>query len=110
MNVIISARHCSPSDSVRELATEQMRRLRRFEPRLAAAEVNFDHDHGENQVEARLIVAGRQTVVAHAAGETFEDAVRRTTDRLGRQLKRKRERRRDHQAVKLSRLMAAGGE
>lgn len=107
MKVIISARHCSPPTAVRELAESRIRRLQRYEPRIGDAEVAFDEDHGEPVVEARVSVHGGGTVVADATGETFEAAVRRMVDRLGRQLRRRRERRRDHQAVKLSELEIA---
>lgn len=112
MNVIISTRRCSPSNSLRAEAVDRIRRLSRFEPRLSEAEVTFDTDHGEHQVEVRLSVAGRRSVVAHANADSFEDALNRTVDRLGRQLKRRREQHRDHQAEKLSKVISAraGGD
>lgn len=107
MNVIISTRHCSPPESIRGLATERMQRLTRYEPRLAEAEVAFDIDHGEHCIEARLSVPGAGVVVADAQGETFEAALSRVFDRLSRQLRRRRDRRRDHQAASLSELAVA---
>ncbi|MFW6079571.1 MAG: ribosome hibernation-promoting factor, HPF/YfiA family [Gemmatimonadota bacterium] len=107
MNVIISARHCEPPESIRDLAATRMQRLARYEPRLREAEVAFDVDHGERRVEARLSVPGTEIVVADAAGETFEEALGRVADRLRRQLRRGRERRRDHQGTSLTEFVAA---
>lgn len=106
MNVIVSARHCAPPETIRGLATARMERLLRYEPRLAEAEVALDMEHGRPSVEARLSVRGAGVVVANAEGETFEAALGRTADRLGRQLRRRRGRRRDHRAASLGEVAA----
>jgi ribosome-associated translation inhibitor RaiA len=71
---------------------------------VATAEVEFDDDHGMKQVETRIFVAGSHSIVAHGTGDTFRTALDRSIDRLTRQLKRRRERVRDHKAPKLSEL------
>ena len=106
MNVSITTRHCSVSERTRGEATERLRRLRRYEPRLANAEVQFDDDHGTKQVETRIFVAGSHSIVAHGSGDTFRSALDRSIDRLTRQLKRRRERVREHKAPKLSEVSA----
>ena len=102
MNVSITTRHCSVSERTRNEATERLQRLQRYEPRLANAEVQFDDDHGTKQVETRIFVAGSHSIVAHGSGDTFRSALDRSIDRLTRQLKRRRERVREHKAPKLS--------
>lgn len=107
MNVIISARHGALPESIRGLASNRLQRLTRYEPRLAEAEVAFDVEHGQPCVEARLSVPGAGVVVANGGGETFENALRQMVDRLGRQLRRRRDRRRDHRAASLGEMTAA---
>ncbi|HEY0672443.1 MAG TPA: ribosome-associated translation inhibitor RaiA [Longimicrobiales bacterium] len=106
MNVSISARHCSVSERTRTEAQERLRRLQRLEPRLANAEVEFDDDHGTKQVETRIFVNGSHSIVAHGSGDTFRTALDRSIDRLTRQLKRRRDRIRDHKAPKMSEIDA----
>jgi ribosomal subunit interface protein len=107
MNVSITTRHCSVSERTRGEAVERLERLQRYEPRLAEAEVEFDDDHGTKQVETRIFVAGSHSIVAHGSGDTFRTALDRSIDRLTRQLKRRRERVREHKAPKLSEVAAS---
>ncbi len=106
MNVSITTRHCSVSERTRADAQERLERLKRYEPRLDTAAVEFDDDHGTKQVETRIFVAGSHSIVAHGSGDTFRTALDRSIDRLTRQLKRRRERVRDHKAPKLSEVAA----
>lgn len=106
MNVSVTTRHCSVSERTRAEALERLERLRRYEPNLATAEVEFDDDHGTKQVETRIFVAGSHSIVAHGSGDTFRTALDRSIDRLTRQLKRRRERVREHKAPKLSEVAA----
>lgn len=107
MNVSITTRHCTVSEKTRGEAAERLQRLQRYEPNVATAEVEFDDDHGTKQVETRIFVAGSHSIVAHGSGDTFRTALDRSIDRLTRQLKRRRERVRDHKAPKLSEVTAA---
>jgi ribosomal subunit interface protein len=102
MNVSITTRHCSVSERTRSEAAERLQRLQRYEPGLANAEVEFDDDHGTKQVETRIFVTGSHSIVAHGSGDTFRTALDRSIDRLTRQLKRRRDRVREHKAPKLS--------
>ena len=107
MNVSITTRHCTVSERTRSEATERLQRLQRYEPKVATAEVEFDDDHCTKQVETRIFVAGSHSIVAHGSGDTFRTALDRSIDRLTRQLKRRRERVRDHKAPKISEVAAA---
>ena len=106
MNVSITTRHCSVSERTRAEAQERLARLTRYEPRVKTAEVEFDDDHGTKQVETRIFVAGSHSIIAHGTGDTFRAALNRSIDRLTRQLKRRRDRVREHKAPKLSELEA----
>lgn len=106
MQVNITARHCNVPQKVKVEAQERVQRLERYEPRLDNAVIEFDNDHGTKQVETRIFVAGSHSIVAHGSGETFRTALDQSMDRLTRQLKRRRERVRDHKSVKLSEAIA----
>jgi putative sigma-54 modulation protein len=104
MQVNITARHCSVPDTVRSEAKERIERLQRYEPHVQDAVVEFDTDHGDKKVETRVYVDGTHSIVAHGIGESFKTALDQSIERLTRQLKRRRERVRDHKSVKLSEL------
>ena len=106
MQVSITTRHCNVPERTRLEAEERINRLQRFEPRLEDAIVEFDDDHGTKQVETRIFLAGSHSIVAHGSGETFRTALDRSIDRLTRQLKRRRDRVREHKAPKLSEVHA----
>lgn len=106
MDISITARHCTVPESVRSRAQERMRRLTRYDPRIASASVSFATDHGRMRAEARLAAAGGHVMVAGGDGDTFRMALDRAADRLARQLRRARKRDRDHRAAKLSELPA----
>lgn len=98
MQVIISARHLQTPDSLRRFIDEQFSRLTRFEPRLQRAEVTLVEEKTRRRVEARLSVARGGQVRARAEAEEFRTAVDRVVDKLTRQLKKSRSRRRDRKA------------
>lgn len=102
MKVNITARHCNVPHRIRTEAELRLSKLQRYEPRVDNALVEFDSDHGNKQVETRIFMAGSHSIIAHGSGETFRTALDQSLDRLARQLKRRRERIRDHKAVKLS--------
>jgi len=105
MHVNITARHCNVPQRVRLAAQQRLERLQRYEPRVANAVVEFDTDHGNRQVETRVFVSGSHSIIAHGSGETFRMALSQSLERLRRQLKRRRERIRDHKNVKLTEAM-----
>lgn len=107
MQVSITTRHCTVSERTRTEAEQRLQKLQRYEPRLDTAIVEFDDDHGTKQVETRVFVAGSHSMIAHGTGDTFRHALDRSIDRLERQLRRRRERVREHKAPKLSEVHAA---
>lgn len=104
MNVTITTRRCTIPTPIQRRTEELMRRMRRFDQRILAAEVTYTLDGGEYQAEARISVAGGPTVVARGADRTARGALDRMAERLGRQLRRGRERDRLHQGPPLSEL------
>ncbi len=93
MNVTISARHCEIPESLRSTTEERITRLERYHPRLAGAEIVFERERADHDVEIRLGVEGESPVIARASGESFQAALERGVERVTRQLRRGRERR-----------------
>ena len=106
MQVNISARHGNVPEQIKLEAKERVERLQRYEPHVNNAEIEFDTDHGDKKVETRVFLAGSHSIVAHGSGDNFRSALDQSLERLTRQLKRRRERVRDHKSVKLSEAYA----
>lgn len=100
MEVRISARHGSISDAIRRQTEARLSRIERFETRPARAEVLFQTERGARKVEAHVTVHGGGQFIAHASAASYNVALDLTVDRLIRQLKRKRQLYREHQAPK----------
>lgn len=98
MQVTLTARQCTVQDGTRAHAERRVSRLRRIETRPMEVELAFAAEHGERRVEARLGVAGAGIYVARGSAPTFRTALDRAVERLEKQLKRDRERRRVRRA------------
>ncbi|MFQ5888888.1 MAG: ribosome hibernation-promoting factor, HPF/YfiA family [Gemmatimonadota bacterium] len=99
MQVIVSARHFEVSDTLRSLIDERFSRLVRFEPRILRVEVTLLEEKNRCEVEAQLAISRADSIHAHAEASEFRTAIDRVIDKLSRQLKKSRSRRRDHKAV-----------
>jgi len=109
MQVIISARHTDLDDEVREHIEEQFQRLNRFESRVSRSEVTLWEEGKSCVVEAVLSIDGRAPVHATAESDLFRTATDRLVEKLAKQLKRIRSRRRDHRGPPLDEFLAAEG-
>lgn len=109
MQVIISGRNTEVSDEVRSQIEEQFERLGRYEPRTSRAEVTLWEEKQECVAEAVLSIDRRPPVHGEARASAFRTALDRLHDKLARQLKRERARRRDHRAPPLEVLFDEDG-
>jgi putative sigma-54 modulation protein len=107
MDVRITARHCSITDSTREFAETRVSRLTRFEPRVRAAEVLISDDAGSRHAEVKVAVPGASLMQAHGEADSFRAALDRAVDRIERQLRRRHGRRRTHRATRTSEALSA---
>ena len=99
MNITITKRNESVSDNVRRYMEERLTRLQRFEQRPTTATVCFGSERGQKNVEIRLhVTGGNSPLKAMGGGDSFRSAVDVAVDKVLRQLKRERERYREHQA------------
>ena len=102
MRTQIAARHCDVPKDVLARAEEQIQKLTRYDSRVSSAEVVFTEEKHSKKAEIILHIDGTAPLVAHAEESDFRSALDKTLDRLGRMLKRQRQRHRDHHAPPLS--------
>ena len=98
MDVRITTRHVTIGDGFTEYADERTRKLTKYDPRLLSVDLIFDNDHGTFSTEARAEVPGIPTLVAKAENQDKRKSLDSALDKLGRQLKKERSKRVDHQA------------
>lgn len=102
MRIQVAARHCEIPDSVRKRTEEQIARLAKHDPRVAAADVVYEEEKRVRRVEVILSIDRGEPVVAKGEGEEFRTALDKVVDRLSRILRRQREQARTHQGSKRS--------
>lgn len=100
MDVRIIARHCTVTDSTREIARSRVARLSRYEPRVNVAEILLSEDGGSKHAEVRVAVPGAAHMQAHAHADTLRSALDRAVARMERQLRRRHGRRRTRRATR----------
>ena len=87
-------------------AESQVASLARFEQRASHADVIFTEEKRSRKVEVVVFVDGAPEVAGRGEGEDFRKALDQGVDRVRRQLREQRERRRDHSAPPLSEGLA----
>lgn len=98
MDVRITTRHASVGNAFAEQAEDRARKLTKFEPRLLSVDLIFDKDHGMFSTELRAEVPGIPPLVAKAESDSKRRSLDSALDKLGRQLRKERSKRVDHQA------------
>jgi ribosomal subunit interface protein len=98
MNVILSVRNSQIDEDLRELVQRRFDHLERYEPRASKAEVTLTEGKKRVEVEALVSVDRADRVHARAEADDARSAIDRLVEKLGVQLRRRRGRRREHQA------------
>jgi len=106
MDVRISARHCTITETTRDFARKRVERMTRFEPRTAVAEILFSEENAFKHVEIRMSVPGGAQMHARGEADTFRSALDRAAERLERQMRRRRTRNTDRRATPATEMMA----
>jgi len=102
MNLSMTARHFDMSDALRQHVETRFSRLERFNHRMSRVEVRLTDEKRDKRVEALAAVDGDVDLHAEAVAEDFRTAVNKVSDKLARQLKRRHDLRRNHQAPRLN--------
>lgn len=99
MQIIISGRNTDVGEGLRSRIDERFQRLSRFEARASRVEVTLAEEKNRSIAEALMSVDGAGTVFAKAEADDARAAVDRLYDKMSRQLRRKRERRRSYKGT-----------
>lgn len=102
MRISMTARHFEFSDALRRHVESRLTGLDKYHQRTTRVEVTLTEEKREKRVEARAFVDGDHDIHAEATADDFRTAVNRVSEKLARQLKRRRDRRVDHQAPRLN--------
>ncbi len=102
MQISVTARHFDMSDALREHVERRFSHLARFHQRLSRIEATLTDEKREKRVEAFAALDGDVDVHAEAVAHDFRTAVDDVYEKLARQLKRRHDLRRDHQAPRLN--------
>jgi len=108
MRVQTVTRNCEIPQAVRDRAEEQVKRLTRFEPRLASAEVIFEEERHLKLAEGVLSVDREEPIVAQGEGGEYRAAVDQMVERLSKILRRRRSQTTDHKGPSLSEVVGPG--
>jgi putative sigma-54 modulation protein len=96
VRIQITGRHVEVPDDVRDYIHEKVGRLPRFYDRIHDVEVVLDHESEQFTTEVIVRADRRQTFVARETGPDTFALVDLVVDKLERQLKRHKEKSRDH--------------
>jgi ribosomal subunit interface protein len=96
-----------PSD-VLERTEELAKALSKYSPRASAADVIFVEEKLTKQAEVIVHIDGGEPVVARGEGAEFRTALDQVMDRVGRMLRKQRERRTDHKAPPMGEGVGGG--
>lgn len=107
MRVQVTERHCTVPKAVRTRTEEQVQALTKYEQRATAADVVFLDEKHTRRVEMIIHIDGSEPAIGHGEGGDFRSALDQAIDRMRRILRENRERRRDHQAPPLSKVIPA---
>ncbi|NIR43161.1 MAG: ribosome-associated translation inhibitor RaiA [Gemmatimonadetes bacterium] len=102
MRISMTARHFELSDTLRRHVENRLAGLDKYHQRATRVEVTLTDEKREKRVEAHAFVDGDHDIHAEASASDFRTAVNRLSEKLGRQMKRRRDRRVNHKAPRLN--------
>ena len=93
----VTSRHQNISDKTRDIATERVSRLTRFNDRISRIQLLLEEEHGEFQAELIVHVESGVTLVSKdSEKEGYRTAIDAVLEKMERQLKKDKERRVNH--------------
>jgi len=108
MEIVVVNRHGEVPERIAGLVQERFRSLDRFESRVSRVEVTLTEEKNRWEVQALASVDRADPVHSHGEARDVRTALDQAVDRMARQLKRLRERHRDHQGPGKDELTTAG--
>ena len=92
MQISVTGRHVDVTEEVKEYARDKAGKLPRFYDRVQSIEVILDVEGDNFTVDMIVTAEGKNHFIAHEAGTDTFALIDMITDKLGRQLKRHKER------------------
>ncbi len=106
MEVRITSRHTTLSESLRARTEELLSKLKKYDDRVSVVEVIFDEEKNSKKIEGILHIDRSDTIVATGEGEDFSEALSQVNVRLARQLRKLSDQTKDHRAPPLTEALA----
>ena len=99
MTIEFKGRHDHISQRMRDHAGRKLQKLVRYNDRVARIEVVADHAHEAPEVELIVHMRRGKPLVARERGETFANTIDLLVEKMEKQLKRLKEKRKDHKVA-----------
>ena len=96
LRIDFTDRHESHPSSVKEYAIEKVGRLERYFNGVQHIEIILDQEHGQHSAEVLVSAPQNQHFVGHCSDDSVMVAVDRVVEKLEKQVKRYKERLKDH--------------
>lgn len=96
VHIDVTARHGHVSDGMREYAVKKAGKLSRFHDRIKRIQILLDDPKKESEVEMVVHVESGGTMVAKERAGVFHEAVDLLVEKIEKQLKKDKERLKDH--------------
>jgi len=96
MQIIITGHHVEVTTALRDYATEKLQRLSRHFDHLISINVILNVEKHKNEAEATLLAAGK-SLFANASDTDMYAAIDSLSDKLDKQVRRYKDRLRNHQ-------------
>ena len=106
MEVRITSRHSTLSESLRARTEELLSKLNKYDARVAVVQVVFDEEKNSKRVEVILHIDRSAPIVATGEGDEFSEALSQVNERLVRQVRKLHEQTKDHRAPPLTEALS----
>ena len=106
MEVRVTSRHITLSESLRARKEEVLSRLDKYGAPISVIEVVYDEEKNTKKVEGILHIDRSAPIVATGEGDEFSEALSQVNGRLGRQLRKLQKQVKDHRALPLTETLS----
>jgi len=106
MEVRVTSRHITLSESLRARKEEVLSRLDKYGAPISVIEVVYDEEKNTKKVEGILHIDRSAPIVATGEGHESSEALSQVNDRLARQLRKLQKQVKDHRALPLTETLS----
>jgi|TARA_R110000868_G_scaffold152537_1_gene377533 putative sigma-54 modulation protein len=96
VQVAITCRHGSVSDSLRDYITEKSEKLLTYFERVTAIQITIDQGQNQNRVEILVDAEHKHNFVAHAEGDEVKSNFHSALSKMEQQIKKYKQKIQDH--------------